>query len=203
LERAGAPLASIPTVLNVHRQKSAEKESLAVAALRQIPMWRSLTHEELVTLGSRLKRLSYAPGETIVHQGDSGASMFVILAGSVSVTLKGKSGHEEELATLEPGSFFGEMSLMTGVKRTASVIALEEVECGELEKQDVADILMQRPELAQEISDLLEKRQTALATVREKLQNKTEAANKSDLLSVIQLFFGIAKSTDSPARQDR
>ena len=167
---------------------------MATAALRQVPMWRTLTHEELQTLGDRLKRLHYAPGETIVHQGDSGASMFVILGGSVSVNFAGKSGHVEELATLEPGSFFGEMSLLTGSKRTASVIAVDEVECGELEKHDVADILTRRPELAQQISDLLEKRQTALASVREKLQNKPETAGKSDLLVLIQQFFDISRA---------
>jgi CRP-like cAMP-binding protein/small-conductance mechanosensitive channel len=204
LERAGAPLASIPNVHKIQRSKASEgDETLATAALRQVPMWRSLTHDELQTLGARLRRLSFGPGETIVHQGDSGASMFVILGGSVSVTLKGSAGHEEQLATLEPGSFFGEMSLMTGGKRTASVIALEEVECGELEKEDVADILMHRPELAQEISEVLEKRQTALASVRERLQNRAEAPEKSDLLTVIQQFFGISKSTGTPAAQDR
>ncbi len=194
MERAGVPLATIPAVLHLQRTKAAEDhETMASAALRQVPMWRTLTHEELQILGARLKHLHYAPGETIVHQGDSGASMFVILGGSVSVTLAGNSGHVEELATLEPGSFFGEMSLMTGSKRTASVIALDEVECGELEKHDVADILMRRPELAQQISDLLDKRQTALASVREKLRNKPETESKSDLLALIQQFFGISK----------
>ncbi len=194
MERAGIPLASIPTELHLRRAKVGEDhESMATAALRQVPMWRTLTHEELQILGARLKHLHYAPGETIVRQGDSGASMFVILGGSVSVTLAGRSGHVEELATLEAGSFFGEMSLMTGVKRTASVVAVDEVECGELEKHDVADILMRRPELAQQISDLLEKRQIALDSLREKLQNKPEAVGKSDLLARIQDFFGISK----------
>lgn len=194
-ERAGVPLASVPTTLHLQRTKAPEdRETLAIAALHQIPMWRTLTREELQTLGARLKRLHYAPGETIVHQGDSGASMFVILQGSVSVILAGKPGQVEELATLEPGSFFGEMSLMTGGKRTASVIAVDEVECGELEKNDVADILMRRPELAQQISDLLEKRQAALASLRQKLQNIPETESKTDLLALIQQFFGISKA---------
>ncbi|MEP6537240.1 MAG: mechanosensitive ion channel family protein [Bryobacteraceae bacterium] len=195
MERAGIPLASIPTFLHLDWSKAEDdQETAATAALRQVPMWRTLTHEEFQTLGARLKRLSYAPGETIVRQCDSGASMFVILGGSVSVTLTGESGHAEELATLEPGSFFGEMSLMTGGKRTASVIALDEVECGELEKEDVADILIQRPELAQQISDVLEQRQVALLSLRERLQLKPGEANKSDLLGLIQEFFGLSKS---------
>jgi len=195
MERAGIPLASIPTTLHLERQKPKDDhETMATAALRQVPMWRTLTHEELQILRARLKRLSYGPGETIVRQGDSGASMFVILGGSVSVTLAGDSGHVEQLATLEPGSFFGEMCLMTGGKRTASVIALDEVECGELEKHDVADILLRRPELAQQISDVLDKRQIALFSMREKLQSKQEVESKSDLLTLIQEFFGIARS---------
>jgi small-conductance mechanosensitive channel len=202
LERAGAPLVPIPAVLKLRRPKPEDdEETTATAALRQIPMWPSLTSDELQILGARLKRISFAPGETIVSQGDSGSSMFVILGGSVSVTLAGKSGDVEQLATLEAGSFFGEMSLMTGSKRTASIIALEEVECGELEKQDVADILRRRPELVDEISDELQRRQTALASVREMLEHKVEKPSKTDLLTIIQYFFGISKQPVTPAKE--
>jgi CRP-like cAMP-binding protein len=79
--------------------------------------------------------------------------------------------------------------LMTGEKRTATVTALDEVECVELNKDDVADILLARPELAREISAILDRRREELESIREKLDNMPLASKPQDLLSRIQRYF--------------
>src|SRR5438067_12180253 len=117
--------------------------------------------------------------------------MFVILRGSVAVTLRDEHDRTEQVATLGPGDFFGEMSLMTGERRSASVTALDDVECAELHKDDVADILRQRPELAKQISSILEQRQEELASVREKFQAMPRSRKPLDLLTRIQQYFSI------------
>ena len=66
----------------------------------------------------------YGSGETIVRQGEDGQSMFVVLSGSVSVVLEPS---REEVARIEPGGYFGEMSLLTGEPRTATVLAAGDV----------------------------------------------------------------------------
>ena len=85
-------------------------------------------------------------------------------AGSVTVSLRDAQGRSEQVATLETGGLFGEMFLMPKEKRCVTVTALDEVECAELHKEDAAEIPRARPELAREISAILEQRQEELAS---------------------------------------
>jgi CRP-like cAMP-binding protein len=196
LGRAGVPVAS---VANSFELRTAEVEThqqsreSALAALRSIPLWSVLTEQEISVLAARLQYIVHGPGETIVRQGDAGSSMFVLLRGSVTVTFTDEHGRSEHVATLQAGDFFGEMSLMTGEDRSASVTSLNEVECAELHKDDVADILRQRPELARQMAAILDQRQSELATVREKLQTAPAEVKAPDLLGRIQKYFSIGR----------
>jgi len=66
----------------------------------------------------------YGNGETIVRQGEAGESMFVVLSGGVSVVIEPS---REEVARIQPGGYFGEMSLLTGEPRSATVVAAGDV----------------------------------------------------------------------------
>jgi len=197
LGRAGIPVADVPNAIALRRQEQKTDERLGrspVDLIRTIPIWSSLTESEASILAARLKCTIHGPGEPIVRQGDAGSSMFVLTRGNVAVSLRDAQGRSEQVATLEMGRFFGEMSLMTGEKRTATVTALDEVECVELNKDDVADILLARPELAREISAILDQRREELDSIREKLDNLPQAAKPLDLLSRIQRYFSIDRS---------
>jgi ABC-type multidrug transport system ATPase subunit len=67
----------------------------------------------------------YGPGEVIFHQGDSGDQMFVVAAGAVALSI-GVEGHQRQIAVLGAGEFFGELSLLSGLPRTATATASEE-----------------------------------------------------------------------------
>ena len=199
LERAGAPVASVRNAIEISRTTSGGQERTREEALhliRGIPIWSPLTDSETQMLASGLKCHVFGQGEPIVQQGDAGSSMFVVLRGKVAVMLDG-AGHREQVATLEPGGFFGEMSLMTGEPRSATVVALDEVECAELHKDDVAALLQQRPELARDISAILEDRQKELASLREKFDHAASAPRVPDLLTRIQQFFAIERKAAS------
>lgn len=127
--------------------------------------------------------------------------MFLVLRGSVTVTLSHESGRSEEVATLGPGSFFGEMSLLTGENRSPSVTAAGEVECGELDKETVAELFLYRPELLREISSILEHRQTELECVRVTLQKNAEPSRRPDLRTRMQQFFGLGKIATTSERE--
>ena len=84
----------------------------------------ALTADDLQRLAEGLHVRLFAPGETILRQGDAGESFFVIHRGHVSVHV-GTDGAQQEVARLGAGQFFGEMSLMTGDRRSATVRARE------------------------------------------------------------------------------
>src|SRR5207244_9106294 len=101
----------------------------------------------------------------------------------------------EQVACLVPGDFFGEMSLLTGEKRSATAVALEQADCYSLAKPDLSALLSERPSLADEISAVLMNRQTGLAAARAKLGEEAEKQrqmrNHHDLLSRIKNYFAI------------
>ncbi len=203
LGRAGIPVASVANSIELRRREltaDARPGRSPVEMIRTIPIWSSLTENEAAILAARLRCTIHGPGEPVVQQGDAGSSMFVLTRGTVAVSLRDAQGRSEQVATLEAGGFFGEMSLMTGEKRSATVTALEEVECAELHKDDVADILRARPELAQEISAILEHRREELESVREKLDNLPQTSKPLDILSRIQRYFSIDRGLAGAAR---
>jgi CRP-like cAMP-binding protein len=132
----------------------------------------------------------YGPGEVVLRQGDPGDSLYVVRAGSVAVQV-GAPGTRREVATLTGGQFFGEMSLMTGESRSATVVAKSDCECYIVDKAAFKEILDERPELAGIISEILSRRQIVLdgATADAALVNQT--VQKNQLRSKIAAFFGI------------
>ncbi|MGH9721562.1 MAG: cyclic nucleotide-binding domain-containing protein [Bryobacteraceae bacterium] len=202
LQRLGTPLATIAHVVGLQPAPAAMQPFDAPSALRGLDLFRVLSEEEAGALAVASRRLSFAPGEAILRQGDAGTSLYLVLAGRAQVVLSGSGNQAETLAALDPGEFFGEMSLLTGEPRSASVVALDAVECCVIDKPAVVELLRARPELASEFAAVLERRQTGLAAAREKLDAASadrQASTRSDLLSRIQRYFGIgAARTQSP-----
>lgn len=131
----------------------------------------------------------FAAGEPIVRQGASGDSMFVILQGHVEIAVRSEDSTHTRVATLRSGDYFGEMSLMTGAPRSATVIALEETRVLEISKDSFARIMATRPELVVTLGDALQAR-TANRDLA--LANSRKATPDSgDLLSRIRQFFSL------------
>lgn len=84
------------------------------------------------------------PGEAVFKRGDEGASLFVVAAGQVRVTLMGPDG-EEDITQLEPGSVFGEIALLTRSHRTATITATAPATVFELPAAAVGPVLEQAP----------------------------------------------------------
>ena len=97
----------------------------------------------------------YAAGEQVIRQGANGDSLFVIMRGSVEVTAREGDKPVVKLAVLGPGDYFGEMSLMTGASRTATVTALEETLLLEVGKESFRAILSAHPGLVEELGESL------------------------------------------------
>lgn len=132
------------------------------AALARVDLFAPLDRDERELLVAGLKAHSYASGEVILHQGDVGDSLYLIHRGAVTVSITSGPG-EREVARLEAGDFFGEMSLLTGAARSATCRAATDVECWVVDHDALRPILAAKPEMAEEMSRLLAARQAQLA----------------------------------------
>src|SRR6476646_3191308 len=94
-------------------------------SLARIPLLKDVAPEALGTLARSLRRRSYRRGEVIFHQGDPGDTLHLVQEGRVKVVLPSETGDEAVLAILGPGDCFGELALLDGERRSASVVAME------------------------------------------------------------------------------
>ncbi|MEJ7602830.1 MAG: cyclic nucleotide-binding domain-containing protein, partial [Kofleriaceae bacterium] len=132
--------------------------------------------------------------EAITREGDRDDGLYMIVRGEAVVRI-GKGAEEREVARLTAGQFFGEMSLMTGEARTASVVAATDLEAYRVAKHAFQQILRATPAIADQIAEVLVSRRTALSAVRDERdevgRSRVETA-KQDLLGKIRGFFGIS-----------
>ena len=198
LARIGAPLASIPYVVEQRTEAAPEMDAESkdrLDLLRRIEVVQCLKEEETRQLAAHMRKVSFAPGEVILRQGEAGDSAYIVKSGRVRILLSNDSGLSEQVACLAAGDFFGEMSLLTGERRTATAVALDQVDCYRLDKPELDMVFANRPELAGDIAALLANRQAGLAAVRGKLSDEAakqrELQNRTDLLSRIRRYFAL------------
>jgi len=162
--------------------------------LPNLPLFSTLHKTEMNKLKKDIKRRYYKKGDTIVSEGDEGNSMFIIGEGSVDVLKKLSSGDDELLAFLGPGDYFGDMALLTGEKRTASVRAKTNLLAFEVEKKSLTPILKKRPIVMEKLSDIVAERklrtQKALEA-RSLLDSKEKKQLSNKILQGIKEFFGL------------
>ncbi len=164
-----------------------------IALLRNVPFLDPLSDEERATLAKRLRTEFYADGEAIIRQGQPGSSFYIITDGQVDVRIRERDGAPEHSVTkLETHNFFGEMSLMTGEQRSATVRALRDSELCVIDKNSFGDIVKNNEALVEAISQRLLARQAELRRAREKSEsaaNDVKPDEHNTLMSRIKSFF--------------
>ncbi len=127
--------------------------------LQKIQLFSTLGYDECRLVEDRLKRREYAPMQVIVKEAGPGDAMYVIHSGAVEVRKRDpNTGIDFLLTELSAGACFGEMALLTGKPRTASVVAREQTECRVLERTDFEDLLLAQPKIGAALSALLAER---------------------------------------------
>jgi CRP-like cAMP-binding protein len=201
LRRAQIPLA-LPahTVFLNHEDQKAErrrKRSLEAMreALRGVDLFSQLSAEELDRLADSAKLAPFVAGEVVTRQGAPAHWLYVLVRGEVEVMVAKDDGVERHVAVVKAPGFFGEMALVTGAPREATVIAREDIECLRVDKDDFREVLASRPELAQEISTILAQRRVELEAVRENLdadsRSRRVQTERKRILAAIRDFFGM------------
>ena len=125
-----------------------------------------LSAGELDRLAAKLSLKTFPRGAVIVRQGDLGASMFVLVDGKVTVTVHLRAG-EQRVATLGPGNIVGEMSLLTGARRSATVTATRPVSALEIAKPALEELLTGSPELIERFAETVEQRKAEIDNIQE------------------------------------
>jgi CRP/FNR family transcriptional regulator, cyclic AMP receptor protein len=121
--------------------------------VRGVPIFKELRDDFLVRLASIMDELSFPTKHTIFTQGQEGRSLYILVSGRVKVHLGSR-----ELANLEQGACFGEMSLFDAEPRSASITTLEPCECLMLTQQQLYEAIDETPGIAVNIIRLLSRR---------------------------------------------
>jgi CRP-like cAMP-binding protein len=128
----------------------------------------------------------FGAGETVVEQGSPGQSAFVVSQGRVRVSL---DPGDMEIATLGRGAYFGEMSLLTGDPRTASVRALGDCTVVEITADAFRAFVMNRPALVERIGTAIAERRAGLARARATVTSYPAPESASSLVARVRRFF--------------
>ena len=143
--------------------------------------------------GARLRR--FAEGEIVVREGDTTSSMFLIADGRAAVSVHGapagRSVASRGLAVLSPGSAFGEISLLTGEPRLATVRALTEATLVEIDKATLAPILESNPSLVEKLGAIVLARRREAADRRAAPEAEDASPGPESLGARIARFFGL------------
>jgi small-conductance mechanosensitive channel/CRP-like cAMP-binding protein len=207
LRRASIPLAMPARALFVtseteerRERKERDLDQSRAAVLRSAPLFEGLSGDEIDQLADSLRYSPFSAAELMTRQGSEGHDLYLIHRGQVSVRVSA-GGVEREVATLGPGTFFGERSLMTGEPRSATTVAQTDVDCYRLAKADLEKVLKARPELAEAMAEILARRESELSSHREhmsrELREREIASQKRQIVGKIRSFFGLGGSSSN------
>ncbi len=175
-------------------RKARDRDRTREEVLRRAALFAKLSDEELDQLSDGLRFSPFSAGEVMTRQGTEGHDLYFIHQGRVGVRIQA-GGVETEVAELGAGDFFGERSLMTGEMRSATTVALTDVVCYRLAKSDLQEVLKRRPELADELAEILARRENELDARRQNLnadaREKRVENDRRRLVSQIRNFFGL------------
>jgi small-conductance mechanosensitive channel/CRP-like cAMP-binding protein len=196
LQRAGVRIPFPQRDVHVDRvspEAAMRREGAArLAALSRIALFASLTDAERASLAMTLTRQPFAAGDVLFRQGDPADSLYVLGEGRLGVYDEA-GGTRRHLASLAAPDYVGEMGLLTGQPRGATVVALDDALCYRIDKAGFDAILRSRPEIVEQLSQVLAQRQAdndaTLAALSSEDRGKRAKGRAGDLVRRIRQFF--------------
>jgi CRP-like cAMP-binding protein len=201
LQRAGIRVAETQTTVHAVAKDVAHAENVRqrelqrrLIMLRQVDLLAPLSDEEKNFVADRLQYAPFARGDVITTQGSVAHWLYVIAFGEAEVRFEQPGRAPRVLGMVRAGQFFGEMGLLAGESRNATVVAKTDVECYRLDRASFQALLLARPELADEVSKVVAARKPDLEMARSEAAqaqaSPTEPVEPA-LLERIQRFFGL------------
>ncbi|MBL8384438.1 MAG: Crp/Fnr family transcriptional regulator [Burkholderiales bacterium] len=154
--------------------------SIHIGILRNVPLFSVLDEAQLRSLSTVMLRKSAPKNRTIIKAGDPTDSLYIIIAGRIKVQMSDVEGKEVILSVLGPGDFFGEMGLLDGAPRAASVVTLEQSEFVSVSKEDFNAVLKNNFELA-------------MVIMRGLVKRLREADRKIESLALLDVYGRVAR----------
>jgi CRP-like cAMP-binding protein len=177
---------------DVRTETAAREKAQRLAMLDANELFQPLTGEERTALADALHTCLYAPGDVVFHAGETADSLYLLARGEVRVVNE-DHGRRRELASLSAPDYFGEMGLLLGQPRAATVVAAGEALCYRLDREGFDAILAARPELAEALGRVLAQRQAENDATLKALDADARAHQTrnrtADLVHKIQQFF--------------
>lgn len=125
-----------------------DKSALIERLLKELPIFKSLSDNYLSRIAGDFIVFQVKKGETVFYQSDSSTDLYIVLDGTVRASLLNHEGQELVLATFDKGDFFGEMSLLDGKPRSATIIAVEDSALGMLKREGFLSEVKNDPMIA-------------------------------------------------------
>jgi len=198
-QRVGIRLAEPQETIHLVQEDEAHAEAVRkrdlqrrLVAVRGVDLFSSLSEEERAALVERLQYAPFARGDVMTRQGNTSHWLYIVVAGSADIVHEQADGGKVTVGKVAAGGFFGEMGLLTGAPRTATVVAATDVECYRLDKESFQGLLTTRPQIAEDISRIVAARQQdsdAADAAASSAAGRRDA--HVDLLKRIRAFFSL------------
>jgi len=126
--------------------------------LAEVPLFQALDPAERAALAAGMRQRDFPAGSRIFRRGDPGAALYVISHGAVEISVETTTGKKVVLGQLEPGDFFGELSLLDGRERTADAHAMEPTGAMEIDREALEGLFRKHPGAALDVLTVIGKR---------------------------------------------
>jgi cAMP-dependent protein kinase regulator len=154
--------------------QAGKTEPLFSRPVPKSPLFEMLSDDERTAIVKEMEVESHDEGSVIINEGDPGTSMYLIASGEVKVYTRGTTGSTVYLARLGEGDFFGEVSVLTGKPRTATITASQRTELLRLDKDKLDGVLSRYPGIRNVLDDFYKKRAAhTVEAMIESLKKKT------------------------------
>src|SRR5690606_12467543 len=183
--------ASIATARPPRRGED-DPRSTPMELIKAIPVFSVLTDGEREMLASKISVRAYRKDEIIVRQGEALPSLMILRKGVIVKELQKDDGRIQEISHLSPADFFGETGLLAGIGEMAALRALTDVIVFEVDQASFAPLLLERPELAEDLAAILSAQMPAIDEDREHLHQRQHS--KFALLGSIRKAFRLART---------
>jgi anion transporter len=160
--------------------------------IRSILLFSELSREDIAKVLGKMEEITFSAGATIVKQGDQGDAFYLIQSGAVQVIVDSGAGNSEVVAVFGPKDGFGEMALLSGEQRSATIVSVKETTLWRLKREDFDELIEKHPTVLRQFCATLSKRLTHLdrqyATGREAFNSLAEEFYASRPPSEQQFF---------------